>query len=254
MRAPPRQLAPVRGRVGPSWAELMTTILLCMVDDEQPASEATQDRWTRLAPHAADALAAIVLSSDDAIYSKDRDALITSWNPAAERLYGWSVEEAIGSPIRMIIPDSRRGEETRFLNRVLGGGQIDHFETERVRKDGSIVQVSVSISPVHDANGNIVQAAVVARDITAQRQLTKLVSERSRKQALELNDEVVQGLAAAKLALETGKTQHGLQAVEQTLARAKTIVTALLAEASEPLGAGDLVRDRPANLGSDDGA
>ena len=206
----------------------------------------------RVSPEAADALAAIVMSASDAIYSKDRNATITSWNPAAERLYGYTAEEAVGAPIAMLIPEDRRGEETDFLERILQGESIDHYETERRRKDGSVVRVSVSISPVHNAAGEIVEAAVVARDVTAQRELEATVAARSRKQALELNDEVVQGLATAKLALESGRHEQGLKAIESTLDRVRAIVTALLAEAGKPIQPGDLLRDVPAQVAPPD--
>lgn len=203
----------------------------------------------RVTPEAADALAAIVMSSSDAIYSKDRNAVVTSWNPAAEKLYGYTSEEAIGAPLAiLIIPDARKGEETDILERILQGEYIDHYETERRRKDGSIVRVSVSVSPVHDAEGNIVEAAVVARDVTAQRQLAETVAARSRKQALALNDEVVQGLATAKLALESGHHEQGLDAIASTLERVRSIVTALLEESGKSIQPGDLLRDLPAHV------
>jgi PAS domain S-box-containing protein len=121
---------------------------------------------TELERDVADALAAIVQSSDDAIYSKDRNAIITSWNPAAERLYGYTAAEAIGQPISILIPDDRRGEETQILASILRGEQIDHFETQRQAKDGRLVDVSVTISPIHNSAGEIVEASVVARDIS----------------------------------------------------------------------------------------
>ena len=223
-------------------------------ENQEDASSAGGPPHSRLSSHAAEALAAIVQSSDDAVYSKDRAAAITSWNPAAERLYGWSAEEAIGQPIRMIIPDGRRGEELEILDQILAGERVDHYETERVRKDGRLVPVSVSVSPVHDEDGNVVQAAVIARDISAQKELQEVMAERNRKQALELNDEVVQGLAAAKIALETGRHEHGMTAVKGALERAQAIVTELLGSGG-PLAPGDLVREHPATLdeGPDEG-
>src|SRR5688572_30813952 len=97
--------------------------------------------WTPLPRDAADALAALVRSSDDAIYSKDRNAVLTSWNQSAERVYGYTAEEAIGRPISMLVPPDRSGEELDILERILKGERIQHYETERVRKDGRIVQV-----------------------------------------------------------------------------------------------------------------
>jgi PAS domain S-box-containing protein len=212
-------------------------------------------RWTEMSRDAADALAAIVRSSDDAIYSKDANAVITSWNPAAERLYGYSAKEAIGQPISILIPKDRSGEEIDILQQILAGNRVDHYETNRVRKDGSQVQVSVSVSPVHNAEGVVVEAAVIARDISQQKRFEEqIASEReariasNRKHALALNDAVVQGLAATKLALESGNHDRGLRTVEATLQRAKDIVTGLLTDAGDKVEPGDLVRDDPATI------
>jgi len=112
---------------------------------------------------------AIVESSDDAILSKDREGVITSWNPAAERLYGYSPDEVIGEPISILIPPSRAGEERRILDEILRGQHVDHYETERMRKDGTIVFISLSVSPIRDEDGYITGAAVIARDMTEQR-------------------------------------------------------------------------------------
>jgi PAS domain S-box-containing protein len=112
---------------------------------------------------------AIVESSQDAILSKDREAIITSWNPAAERLYGYSAEEAIGQPISILIPDHRKGEETEILERTLGGARVENYETERVRKDGKQVVVSLTVSPIRMPDGSIMGASVVARDVTDRR-------------------------------------------------------------------------------------
>jgi PAS domain S-box-containing protein len=210
--------------------------------------------WTELSRDAADALAAIVRSSDDAIYSKDSQAVITSWNPAAEKMYGYTAKEAIGRSISMLVPPERSGEELDILNEILEGNRVEHYETDRLRKDGSRIQVSVSVSPVHNSDGQIVEAAVIARDITQQKHFEEQVAaERearargNRRHALALNDAVVQGLAATKLALETGAHDHGLRTVEATLQRAKDIVSGLLAEAGA-IAPGDLVRDDPASL------
>lgn len=115
-------------------------------------------------------LAAIVEGSDDAIITKGLDGIIRSWNPGAERLFGYSAEEAIGQPITMLFPADRIYEEADFIARLRRGERIDHFETVRKRKDGALVPVSVTISPVRDFGGNIVGASKIARDITLQRQ------------------------------------------------------------------------------------
>src|SRR5512145_1366660 len=112
-------------------------------------------------------LAAIVTSSDDAIVSKTLDGIITSWNPGAERIFGYAAAEAIGQPIRMIIPPERLSEEDDILARLKRGERIEHFETVRVARDGRRLEMSVTISPVRDRNGTIVGASKVGRDITS---------------------------------------------------------------------------------------
>jgi PAS domain S-box-containing protein len=111
-------------------------------------------------------LAAIVESSDDAIVSKTLDGVITSWNRGAERLFGYSAEEAVGRSITMIIPTDRLGEEAEVLARLRRGEKIDHFETVRQAKDGRLLDISLSVSPIRDERGVIVGAAKVARDIS----------------------------------------------------------------------------------------
>jgi len=113
-------------------------------------------------------LAAIVDSSDDAIVSKTLDGIITSWNKSAERIFGYLPEEAVGKHITLIIPRDRWDEEASIIARICRGERVDHFQTVRRRKDGSLVDVSLTISPVKDSAGNIVGASKVARDITAQ--------------------------------------------------------------------------------------
>jgi PAS domain S-box-containing protein len=125
-------------------------------------------------------LAAIVESSDDAIISKDLNGIIQTWNPAAERLFGYTAEEAIGNPITMIIPEDRLPEETEVLSRVRAGLSVDHFETVRRRKDGSEIHISPTVSPVRRADGEIVGASKIARDITDQRRLRDAADQASR--------------------------------------------------------------------------
>jgi PAS domain S-box-containing protein len=114
-------------------------------------------------------LAAIVDSSDDAIVGKNLDSVITSWNQGAERIFGYSEEEMIGKSIRTIIPPDRQDEEDEILARLRRGERYDHFETVRVTKDGRKLDVSLTISPIKDANGNIIGASKIARDITAKK-------------------------------------------------------------------------------------
>jgi PAS domain S-box-containing protein len=114
-------------------------------------------------------LAAIVASSDDAILSKDREGVITSWNAGAERLYGYTPEEAIGQSIAILIPPERAGEERHILAQVLADQPVDHYETVRVTKEGEHVYVSLSVSPIRASDRTITGAAVIARDISERR-------------------------------------------------------------------------------------
>jgi PAS domain S-box-containing protein len=111
-------------------------------------------------------LAAIVASSDDAIASKDLDGVITTWNQGAERLFGYSAGEAIGKHVTILIPPERHDEEPDILARIRRGERIDHYETVRRRKDGSLVDISLTVSPIKDATGKIVGASKIARDIS----------------------------------------------------------------------------------------
>ncbi|HWI95434.1 MAG TPA: SpoIIE family protein phosphatase [Solirubrobacterales bacterium] len=113
-------------------------------------------------------LAQVVRSTRDAVLSKDLDGVITSWNPGAVRLYGYSEEEAIGSSISLLIPADRKNEEWEILDRACRGEAIETYETERIRKDGARIDVSLTISPIEHPQRGIVGASVIARDITAE--------------------------------------------------------------------------------------
>ena len=123
----------------------------------------------REAEHARARLAALVDSSDDAIVSKTLDGTITSWNAGAERLFGYTAEEAVGQPITMLIPKDRHYEEQRILERIRYGETVAPYETVRRRKDGSLFDLSLSVSPIIDEAGQIVGASKIARDITARK-------------------------------------------------------------------------------------
>jgi PAS domain S-box-containing protein len=122
-------------------------------------------------------LAAIVASSDDAIISKNLDGIITSWNKSAERIFGYTPQEALGQHISLIIPAARHAEESDILARVRRGERVDHFHTVRRRKDASLLDVSLTISPVRDPSGRVVGASKVARDITAQKHAERALRE-----------------------------------------------------------------------------
>lgn len=117
-------------------------------------------------PNRAAFFAAIVESTDDAVLSKGLDGTITSWNAAAQRMYGYTPEEAIGRNVRMLVPPNRPGEIDHILERVRAGERVEHFETQRVRKDGGILDVSLTISSVRDESGVVIGASTIARDIT----------------------------------------------------------------------------------------
>jgi len=136
-------------------------------------------------------LAAIIASSDDAIVSKTLEGVILSWNPAAQRIFGYTSDEAIGQSIRLIIPADRWSEEDEVLARIGRGERVDHFETVRRAKDGRLLNISLTVSPVKDRSGRVVGASKVARDITerkrAEEELERLLAseKESRRQAEE---------------------------------------------------------------------
>src|SRR5262245_14538156 len=122
-------------------------------------------------------LARVVESSDDAIVSKDLNGIILSWNRAAERMFGYTEQEAIGMSIRKLIPADLQGEEDVVLAKIRAGESVDHYETIRQRKDGSTLRISLTVSPIRDDRGEIVGASKVARDITERSRLQALASE-----------------------------------------------------------------------------
>ena len=163
--------------------------------------------------------AAVIESSEDAIITKTLTGTILSWNPGAERLYGYRAEEVEGHPISILFPTERRDEWERTLDRVRRGEHVEHQETVRVRRDGSRVHVSVSVSPIKDPAGRVVGASSIARDITERRQVAEaLARSRSQLQAFagrlrsaretertqiarEIHDELGQALTALKMDL-----------------------------------------------------
>jgi PAS domain S-box-containing protein len=165
-------------------------------------------------------LAAIVAGSDDAILSKALDGTIQSWNPGAERLYGFTAAEAIGRHITIVVPEDRHGEVEEILRRIRAGDRLDHHETVRQRKDGTPLQVSVTVSPVHDDDGRVVAASVIARDVTKrfEMEVALFESERHRRAILSnmlraeeeersriataLHDDTVQVMTASLMAMD----------------------------------------------------
>jgi PAS domain S-box-containing protein len=164
---------------------------------------------TVLSLDASKQFAAIVMSSDDAIISKNLDGIVRTWNQGAERLFGYAAEEAIGKSITLIIPADRLDEEASILARLRRGERVDHFETVRKRKDGTFVNISLCISPIKDDLGRVVGASKVARDITDRKEveearrkaetsakLQHAQDAEKRRIARELHDGVGQLLAA----------------------------------------------------------
>lgn len=127
------------------------------------------------AERAALLLSAIVDSSDDAIVSKDLNGTITSWNKGAERVFGYTADEVIGKSITIIIPPDRLEEEPNILGRLRRGERVDHFETVRRRKDGRLIDISLTISPVRDAQGNVIGASKIARDISGRKRTEEAI-------------------------------------------------------------------------------
>jgi PAS domain S-box-containing protein len=145
-------------------------------------------------------LAAIIESSDDAIVSKTLQGVVTSWNKGAERIFGYTAAEMIGTPINILFPPDRQDEEPQILARLHRGERVDHFQTIRLTKDGRLIEVSVTISPVRDASGRIVGASKIARDITAQKQ-----AERDLREARDAARSALRDADAAREAAEVAR-------------------------------------------------
>jgi PAS domain S-box-containing protein len=150
--------------------------------DELPLLHQNERRASNL-------LSSIVESSDDAIISKTLGGVITSWNRGAERLFGYTAEEAIGQSIVLIIPPKRREEERKIIETLKKGERIEHFETVRQRKDGSLAEVSVTISPLRDEAGKILGASKVAREIGGRKRIEKALEEQTR--LLDLSNDAI---------------------------------------------------------------
>jgi PAS domain S-box-containing protein len=132
-------------------------------------------------------LAALIESADDAIISKTLEGIITSWNKGAERIFGYTAEEAIGKPVTILIPEGQLDEEPTILGRLRAGQRIEHYETVRVRKDGRHIDISLTVSPIRGPNGHIVGASKIARDITEQKQSRRALDEASARLKLALD-------------------------------------------------------------------
>src|ERR1051326_15420 len=148
----------------------------------KPSGTETKDEWVaRLSsPEIAPLLlSALINSADDAIISKTLDSIITSWNKGAERLFGYTAEEAIGKPVTILIPEDHPDEEPSIISRLRRGERIEHYETVRVRKDGSLVDISLTVSPISADDGTIIGASKIARDITARKRFEAQLREQA---------------------------------------------------------------------------
>jgi PAS domain S-box-containing protein len=154
-------------------------------------------------------LAAIVESSDDAIVSKNLDGIIINWNTGAHRVFGYTAAEAVGQPISIVIPADRESEEREILTRIRRGERIDHFETIRQRKDGTLIVVSLSVSPVRNAEGQIVGASKIARDITEQKRSQEQIATLARE--AEHRSKNLLATVQATVRLSQSETPDGLK-------------------------------------------
>jgi PAS domain S-box-containing protein len=151
-------------------------------------------------------LASIVDSSDDAIVSKSLQGIVTSWNQAAERIFGYTAPEAIGRHISFLIPEERREEEPQILMRLQRGERVDHFETIRRRKDGQLRDISLTISPVRNSEGTIIGASKIARDITERKQAEREL-EAARAELAQANSKLEQTVAERTASLRDAVAQ-----------------------------------------------
>jgi PAS domain S-box-containing protein len=198
-------------------------------------------------------MAAIIESTDDAVVSTTLDGIITTWNPAAERTYGYTVSEALGSPVSIVTPAGLTGELQEILDSLRSGHQVEHLETVRIRKDGTLLDVSVTISPIRDEAGEIVGASTVARDITErkraerERELLLMREQSARHQAEEANRLKDEFLATLSHELRTpltaiigwahmlttsqmddSSTRHGIRIIERNAHAQKQLIEDVL--------------------------
>src|SRR5262249_19186142 len=175
----------------------------------------------RRAEEARTRLAAIVESSEDAIIGKTLEGMITSWNQGAERIYGYTAEEVIGRSIALLVPPDRPNEIPSILARLAQGEAIDYYETVRIRKDGRVLAVALTISPIRNPDGAIVGASTIGRDITAQKQAEAEVERRRRE--TELLVEIAQSLSAS-LELDT-VLQRVIAGAQELCGSERTFIT-----------------------------
>jgi PAS domain S-box-containing protein len=170
----------------------------------------------------------IVDNSDDVIITKNLDGIIMSWNNAAERVFGYTAEEAVGKPVTILIPPELRDEEPTILARIGRGERIDHYETIRQRKDGSLINISLTVSPVRDAQGKIVGASKIARDISERKRSDEQIAILARE--AEHRTKNILATVQATVNLSQSETPDGLKRVIEGRIQALANVHALFAE------------------------
>ncbi len=183
---------------------------------------------SRLAEERLHTLASIIESSDDAIVSKNLDGIITNWNGGAERIFGYTAKEVIGRPITILIPEDRQSEEREILTRIRRGERIDHFETIRQRKHGSLITVSLTVSPVKNSEGKIVGASKIARDITEQKRGQEQIATLARE--AEHRSKNLLGSVQAVVNFSNSDTPEGLKEVIKGRIQALANVHSLFVE------------------------
>jgi PAS domain S-box-containing protein len=167
-------------------------------------------------------LASIVASSDDAIVSKNLDGIVTSWNRAADGRFGYTAEEMIGKPITTIIPRDRLGEETHVMSQIRAGMPVEHYETWRLRKDGGLIPISLTVSPLRDVDGNVVGASKIARDISDRRRAEAVLAAAEARRA-DLQQRLVALVGASGTLLGSPRLDDVTAAV---VAIARTLIPA----------------------------
>lgn len=171
---------------------------------ELASHQAMQDTVARLA--------AIVESSDDAIISKNLHGTILTWNKGAERLYGYAESEIIGQPVTTLLPEGRHNEEPSIMERIRRGERVEHYETVRRRKDGSLVDISLSVSPIRNAEGTVIGASKIARDITERRQAQEQQSLMIREMSHRIKNLLTLAISVAALSARSAESPAALAA------------------------------------------
>jgi two-component system cell cycle sensor histidine kinase/response regulator CckA len=197
-------------------------------------------------------LAAIVESSEDAIMSNDLSGIIQTWNSSAERIYGYTANEAIGQHMNLLLPADRMDEEEEILEKIRGGERVEYFETTRVRKGGATIEVALTISPIRDRAGNIVGASHVARDITERRRFEQQMRQAQRLESLgvlaggiahDFNNLLTGILGNSSLALQSLSTVHPVRSLIEDVMKASERAADLTRQLLAYAGKGQFVLD-----------